>query len=237
MTKFSFVLLIITLVTGALGKCCSNDRQCSKPIKITNNQVSVLRTAADVLNKRTSSVKFELAKLETKGPFDEAKSFLRSSVYESRKDLWSTRSAFEKYSKSARQREASNIFFGDLAIQYSQVDEILITVEKDEYQEIRERAFRLFEYNFLAYKAVAASQSLTFNLAVTSAPRKEASVYFRRKGEDYQKYSNNTDTTIPNLIYAVWYVRVELPGYESEEKQHDPYREPNHALYFDLKPN
>jgi hypothetical protein len=79
---------------------------------------------------------------------------------------------------------------------------------------------------------VASAQSLTFDLEIGSTPQ-NADVSYKRTGESYTHWSKVTDTTIPNLAYAVWTIRAARDK-DVQEKDHDPFQEKNHVVHFDF---
>jgi hypothetical protein len=94
---------------------------------------------------------------------------------------------------------------------------------------------RAFEHNELAFTTVANAESLTFDLQVESEPP-GASVEYKRHGDNFENAPDKTTTTLKSLPYAIWVIRVEAPGLRAQEREHDPFTEPNHVLYFQLKP-
>jgi hypothetical protein len=100
---------------------------------------------------------------------------------------------------------------------------------------VAQAALRPFEQNELAYQIVADTQSLTFDLSVNSNPA-GAAVCYHRRGDPCHPNSDPTDTVIKSLPYAIWLVQFQKVGYRTEEREHDPFREPNHVINADLQP-
>jgi hypothetical protein len=92
-----------------------------------------------------------------------------------------------------------------------------------------------FEQNELAYKVVADTGSLTFDLEVNTAPE-GADVSYRRRGDSFEKLQNKTNSSIKALTYAIWFVRFEKTGFRTEEREHDPFHEQNHVINVELQP-
>jgi hypothetical protein len=98
----------------------------------------------------------------------------------------------------------------------------------------RESVFRTLEENAVAYEVVAQDGALTFDLEVNSVPP-GAIVSYKRTGDPYQINPDPTNTTLKNLEFAIWIIRVHKPGYKDQEKIHDPLRDRNHVVYFSLE--
>jgi len=233
MNRYFLLAVTLTVLLFPLKSC--PPKEIRKPIKLSRNQLLVLKGAETTLRTHRNELTAHLVELE-KGPFEAARDYLRTGMHQARMTLSNTKIYFERYSTNAAFRDASRGFFRSLDIQYSQVDELLINIEKDEYPAVRNRGFTLLDYNLRAYETLEESQLLTFNLAITTGPQQGASIFYWRVGEDEQSSTNPTNTTLMNLGYAKWFIRVELPGYHSQQKEHDPFTDPNHVLHFDLKP-
>jgi hypothetical protein len=101
------------------------------------------------------------------------------------------------------------------------------------YPAIAQSVLRALEQNELAYSIVADSGRLTFDLDVKSVPT-GAVISYKRRGDDYRRNADPTDATIKALPYAIWVVQFQKTGYQNEEREHDPFREPNHVLTIEL---
>jgi hypothetical protein len=102
------------------------------------------------------------------------------------------------------------------------------------YPVLAQAVFRAFEQNELAYKIVSDSGTLVFDLDVSSSPT-GATVSYRRRGDHYRQNVNPTNTVIKELPYAIWQVRFQKQGYREEEREHDPFRDPNHFVHVELQ--
>ena len=106
-------------------------------------------------------------------------------------------------------------------------------VGQPRYPTLAQGPLRVLEQNELAYSVVANNGDLTFDLEVNSAPQ-GATVFFWRRGDSERKNNKPTNSIIPALPYAIWLVRFQIPGYRNEEREHDPFHEPNHVLKVEL---
>jgi hypothetical protein len=103
------------------------------------------------------------------------------------------------------------------------------------YPLLAQPVLRAFEQNELAYTLVAETASLTFDLELRSVPA-GAEISYKRRGDAYQQNPNPTNSVLRSLPYAIWIVRLQKSGYQVEEREHDPFREPNHVVIVELKP-
>lgn len=85
----------------------------------------------------------------------------------------------------------------------------------------------------MAYALVADKESLTFDLEVESTPP-GATISYHRRGDPYKENPSPTNAVINDLPYAIWIVRFQMPGYQEKEIEHDPFRERNHKMHWDL---
>jgi len=182
---------------------------------------------------------------------------VRQNIREALDSLDATESSFRRLAQADLKEDAARIFFADLRISYEEVQtELHKKIAGDqpgiievaslkhalqnskaqlETSVLLQLALRPLEQNELAYIKVADTQSLTFDLTVASAPA-GATVSYRRRGDPYRQNSDPTNTVIKSLPYAIWTVQFQKPGYRAEEREHDPFREPNHVLNVELRP-
>jgi hypothetical protein len=106
-------------------------------------------------------------------------------------------------------------------------------MDEPRYPPLAQGVLRVLEQNELAYSLVANKEGLTFNLEVNSVPA-GATIFYWHRGDEERKNNNPTNSTIASLPYAIWFVRIQMPGYKVEEREHDPFREPNHVLNVEL---
>ena len=208
----------------------------SEPVHLAVPQVSTLKSAATSVAVRVKTLSAQLGALDREFNFDLAKNLLSETLFDGEQEVRNTQYSFQKLASSDRQLQASQIFFGDILTRYSANRERTRAVDANSYHAVRDETLRLLDYNYAAYTTVATQESLTFDLGVNSSPR-NAAVSFRRQGDvEYRPESSVTDTEIKNLVYAIWFVRVELDGYLTQEKQHDASRDAHHVVSFDLIP-
>jgi hypothetical protein len=230
----------------------------SAAVAVNPTQAQLLRREAARLQGRLQSLKASL--LANQSP-DIITGTLRNNVQQSVRSLTSTASAFHEFATDKAQLGLAQVFFEDLRISY---DDALSELNKprkqstvsDRSMEIRlvsldgaqgdrqtgarypllaQPVFRAFEQNELAYNLVAETGSLTFDLEVSSSPP-GAEISYKRRGDAYQQHPNPTNSVIKALPFAIWTVRFQKPGYRVEEREHDPFRDPNHVVNAELKP-
>lgn len=117
----------------------------------------------------------------------------------------------------------------------TQVRPLLVSAKSGQSDELgAHMVLRSLELNELAYTEVADDGVLYFNLKVVSVPA-GASVFLRRRGDTYKQQPEPTNTTIDNLVRAVWQVRFEMQGYQPYEVEHNPFTDPNNVINVVLK--
>jgi hypothetical protein len=224
-------------------------------ITVNPSQTQLLRRETLRLQMQVQSLKATL----TGATGNRVANILRQSVQSALDSLSKTETSFRALENSNPRPAAasSQAFFDDIRISYNEVLNMLRNQARLEmepplqlvvlrkqiaqnrpsatpYPPLAQVAFRAFEQNELAYNVVADTQSLTFNLEVGSTPA-GAMVLYHRRGDPYQHNPDPTNTVIKALPYAIWIVQVQLAGYQTEEREHDPFREPNHVIHVDLK--
>jgi hypothetical protein len=96
-------------------------------------------------------------------------------------------------------------------------------------------ALGTFERNVLAYDSAIESESLYFSLTVKSDPEGAKISYKRRGDSGYQSPRDPTDTTVGNLVKAVWIIHLHLAGYQDWESEYDPFTEPDRVITAIMK--
>ncbi len=224
-------------------------------VTVDPSRAQLLRLEGIKLQRRISDLKAAVVELEqSKAGADSLAKLLRSNVRDAVVALQDTERDFEKLS-TEKEIPVSRVFFGDLRISY---ESVLVQISdsphragftvlpfrlvsqndqdaRPKYPLVAQATFRAFEQNQLAYKVVADSGSLTFDLDVRSTPRGATILYFRR-GDKPRKHQDPTNSIIPSLPLAIWMVRFEKEGYRAEEREHNPLTEPNHVVDVELKP-
>lgn len=210
-----------------------------EPVRISGDQAALLRRAAEQLDQSLKTLKTSLLPLESQGSFTRARDALITYTGKGADNVRATQTEFAKLTRNQQAAEASEVYFSDIRDHYAEAWKGLKELEKPDrnsYPAVRDKTIWALEHNSKAYAVAASKGTLTFDLAVRSDPQ-DGSVSFKRKGDDdYSPHPDPTNTTIKNLVYAVWYVKVQRDGYQDQEKQHDATREERHELDFKLKP-
>lgn len=217
-------------------------------IAISASQSQLLRREAARVQARIQQIKSQVSEYEVANHKGTLTPLLRQTLVESVKALEATQEEFLKLATIEEQRPNAQVFFSDLGKSYqdaiSQMNRSasgaggrLVRVS-DERKQTAEPLIALtlrpMEQNELAYKVVADEGSLVFDLVVDSTPE-GAAVSYHRKGDQPRANPDSTRSTIHSLPYAIWIVHFEKPGYRPEDREHDPFREPNHVLHVDLQ--
>ena len=222
----------------------------SAEITVNLNQIQLLRSEATHLQERIQQLKSAVSEYVRADHEGAVPSLLRQNLSESVNALTNTQAEFSKLTTNGAEGANAKIFFDDLRKSYENAISHLAratAVLKGEGHLVRvsgdkkataepflSLALRPMEQNELAYKVVADQGSLTFDLEVDSTPE-GAAVTYNRKGDPPRGNPDPTRSTIPSLAYAIWIVHFEKPGYKTEEREHDPFREPNHIVHVDLQ--
>jgi len=219
----------------------------SAEVTINLSQAQLLRTEASKLQRQVQDLKALLSS-QIRGGIT---GILGRTVRDALEALNSTEASFRKLATTgARDAEAATVFFDDLRLSYQDAastvrqstllpsGELLHVSQngaaRGNYPPAAHAVLRSFEQNELAYTLVADTQSLVFNLDVQSVPA-GATVCYHRKNDPCHPHPNQTNSTIPSLPYAIWIVHFEKLGYKAEDREHDPFREPNHLVIVELK--
>jgi hypothetical protein len=223
-------------------------------VQINPSQVQLFRTEAKKLQLRVQNFKVALtASSETSNQALFAT--VNDNVDGAVKALDETQKAFRGLATTADQKQIGEIFFVDLRqsyvdlsvrlrkssfhpVNYQQESQPLPMPNKHgsldgRYNLASQAALRPFEQNELAYRIVADTQSLTFDLTVKSNPV-GAAICYHRRGDPCRANPESTNTTIKTLPYAIWLVQFQKAGYNSKEVEHDPFRDPDHVIDVQL---
>ncbi len=221
-------------------------------IVVNPSQQQLLRLEAKRVQQRIEDLKAAILAYREADQERRITRVLRSSVGEAVKALDLTESEFESRASAKGQLTLSKVFFGDLRLNYGTVvvdldgqsmnwDQTgrLLDVEfpaktrtDSRYPIIAQAALRAFEGNELAYN-VAADTGLAFDLKVTSNPS-GATVWYYRRGDPPHQCPDPTTALIPSLPLAIWYIKVEKPGYKAQEREHDAIRSTDHVVNVEL---
>jgi len=201
-------------------------------VKISQAQAELLTTEARSLADRTTKARQQLTALERDPSFKAQTQLLSASVSAEKNAVSRVGSRFQQLAATPDQRSAGAVFFDDFVNRYARAASQVTDLQPARYAAGRDSTLRVLDDNYKAYTLVAASSTMTFDLDVGSTPA-GAAVSFRRIGDPYQNHPDQTQTTIKNLVYALWTIRAEKNG-KTQEKDHDPYRETNHVVHFDF---
>jgi len=230
----------------------------SAEVRVNPSQVQLLRREALRVRERFQALTGNLLRFQ--GDRAKVLAQLRTGANEAIQSVKMTESNFNEFSTVKGQSEHAQVFFGDLRDGYEQALRAMedtnglqslggwrllrASVSPQQpstgqrsmpYTILAAPVRRAFEQNELAYEKVADTGSLTFDLGVASTPT-GASVAYRRQGDKYRSHPDPTNSEIKSLTYAIWIVRFEKQGYQVEEREHDPFRERNHVVHVELKP-
>jgi len=228
----------------------------SVQVTLSLSEAQLLRTEAVYLRARLQALKANIAvgsQNSTQGSVAQA---LRTKIDAELGFLAATEARFHALSSSEPQANgAASVFFGDLRVSYEDAKAQLkdrstrsewsgsfkwaslsssqVSNQRPAYPVLAQAVFRVFEQNELAYVTVANAESLTFDLDVSTSPE-GATISYRRRGDSYRQHPDQTNSVIRALPYAIWTVRLQKQGYRDEEREHDPFREPNHVINVPL---
>lgn len=226
----------------------------SADIVVNPSQQQLLRLEARHLQHRIEDLKAAIIAYQQAHQQGRITQVLRTNVEEAVKALDLTEAEFEKRATAKEQSSLAEAFFGDLRLSYGTVARDLDrhsvswseqghllnaafsgkVNSSDSYPILAQAALRAFEGNELAYSLVA-ENGLTFDLRVTSNPS-GAVVSYHRRGDPPHQSPDLTNTVIPSLPCAIWYVRVQKSGYKAQEREHDAIRSSDHVVNVELVP-
>jgi hypothetical protein len=219
----------------------------SAEVTINPSQAQLLRIEATKLQRQVQDLKALLSSPRRR----DTTGILGRAVQDALEALSSTEESFRSSATGgATDVPAAKVFFDDLRISYQDAASTVRQsaslpngqllrvsqnrVGRDNYPPAAYAVLRSFEQNELAYTVVADTQSLVFNLEVQSVPAGATVCYYRRN-DPCHLHPKQTNSTIPSLPYAIWIVHFEKAGYTAEDREHDPFREPNHVVIVELK--
>jgi hypothetical protein len=223
-------------------------------IVVNPSQQQLLRLEARHLQQRIEDLKAAIVAYQQANQQVRITQVLRTNVDDAVKALNLTEAEFENRATAKDQSNLAKTFFSDLRLDYNTLlmdldhhsatwseqgqflTVALVGGEKsgNSYPVLAQAALRAFEGNELAYN-IAAETGLTFNLTVASNPS-GALVSYHRRGDPPHQCPDPTTTVIPSLPLAVWYVKVEKPGYKAQEREHDAIRSTDHVVNVELAP-
>jgi len=205
--------------------------------------VGISTAQAELLNERAGAFESLAANTGTKATDWASKSNLNEATYTLHGGVTRATSAVESLKRdfeergdkrdSSDQRAAADIFFDNIEKNLKYADDFTNQYGMDKFSVAKDTTVAALNGTSSVFKAVANSGFLTFDLEVDSDPQ-DADVSCKRTAGSYTPHPNQTNTTIQNLAYAVWIIRVVKSGYQPQEKRHDPFRERNHLMHFTL---
>jgi hypothetical protein len=210
--------------------------QFASRVRINPGQARLFNDRAGSFEKLAASTRTDAESMVGKGNLPEATKILFGGLSRGKSAVESMKVEFEglrSKEDSPDQHLAAEHFFTGVTQNLNTADDVIKQYGMTKFSVASDATFTALNNAATVFKAVAGDESLTFDLDVNSVPQ-EGDVSYKRTGEPYTQHPKSTDTTIPNLEYAVWTVRVVKAGYQPQEKQHNPFREPNHVLHFTL---
>ncbi len=232
-----FTVLFLFGVSASFGQESEQRGVFREPVKIDDVQVHLLTDAQSEVDRQITAVTTALEGVERERDFGRAQGLLVEYIERGRLGVANTQDKFNKTADEGRLRSASDAYFGDLLASFdgarTEIKKASIADQK-EFGWTFDNVLGLLEYTNETYALAADTKSLTFDLEVRSKPP-DAAIRFHRRGDAATPNSDNTNTTIHNLVYARWFVEIHLDGYADQAKEHDATRERSHRLDFDLK--
>jgi hypothetical protein len=224
----------------------------------TSAEVTVTRPQGDLLKIAAAKIQVQLKELKAalasnsetvNGP---VAAVARKNIDQALAALDDTQSSFHKLAVTPKQTVREQVFFDDIRTAYKDSlaklgknsrlsgpdpslgpDHLIATSghlrPHADLAALIKDVLSPFEQNELAYVTVANAEKLVFDLVVKSYPQ-DAEVCYFRKGHSCCLNPDNTNTTIPSLTYAIWYVQFQMKGFAMKEVKHDPFRESNHVI-------
>ncbi|MGA7853525.1 MAG: hypothetical protein WCA15_09380 [Candidatus Acidiferrales bacterium] len=257
-TGFELIPIKATDVSFEVLPLANGDFPTSAEIQVNPSQVQLFRQAAVALQLQVQDFKTALLQADNRSP-GAIDVVIRKNVSKALESLEKTQIAFRNLGGTSREEVTERVFFDDLRLSYQEfvkaldksqatlrdvtsgatVPRVLTTARHTNAPQsnaplVAQAALRPFEQNVAAYNLAADAQSLTFDLTVDSSPA-GASTCYHRRGDACHQNPDATDTVIKSLPLAIWIVKFDKSGYRSEEREHDPFREPNHVIHVDLK--
>jgi len=226
----------------------------SAELTVNLSQEQLLRREANRLEEQIAKLRSSVAGYDQAGANDKLTDALRTSVKEEIEVLGATEAEFLKLATATTQTPATQAFFSDLRTNYEAVlsltekrssarnaPEVFLEVaerkdrvRRDESMLLALAVLRPFEQNELAYKVVLDTGSLVFDLEANSIPP-GATVSYYRRGDAPRQNPSPTNSTIHSLPYAIWHIRFQKQGYQVEDREYDPFREPNRVIAVELR--
>lgn len=204
------------------------------PVRATPEQARLMQESAQAVARHMKELRVDVYRVERIWPAQRRKMSLLAAAGAARQD------ALDAVERVGRPEDdstrAAKLFFGDIVARYDEHLEVVRKSGPREYKAMRDRTLQLLRANYLAFEGAAKGRPLTFDLEVVSAPEGAGISYMRKGDAGYASDGKKTSVTLRNIVRAIWYFRAELPGYKTQEKSFDPYRETSNVLTFQLEP-
>jgi hypothetical protein len=217
-------------------------------VTVNPNQKQLLSGEADRLMAKAARLQAEAQSQKAGSP---AK--LRDSLNEAILDVDKTEKAFRSASDGPSANEASAEFFDDIRANYLEAQKAFASLSPAPKHDatLLDTKWRLgsgidtrttaavvaaIRHNAKAYAVVAEAGSLAFDIEVKSSPVGATISYGRFGDKSFEQLDEKTNAIIRKRIYAVWYVRFDLPKYKSRTLKCDPFIDSRHLVDAHLEP-
>ena len=204
----------------------------SVAVTVNPSQIQLLRAAAERLRVKAQHLKVLLSSENIAAN----QVILRTGLQEAMADLDATEKTYKEKGVDPSFAPAVNVFFGDIRLDYNaalktladdsahvpqnglRLEHVNVTLDgrSPRLSSVSEAVLASILHNAKAYDLVASTKLMTFNLDVFSEP-KGATISYHQRGEEYQFLDHDTDWRIENLPRAVYFIRLQKPGYEEKE--------------------
>jgi len=214
----------------------------SAQVTLNPSEVKLLQVQASLLRAKITRLRGELSE----GNSEQSKQVLQQTVAEALQSVTETEEEYRKLAKS--QSPASNVFFDDIRSNYH--DSLLrLSTQRNSgdhlqlvsaapagsLDNVASFVIGSILHNVNAYETAASKARLTFTLRLRSDPE-GAKIFYRRKPDEFQSFSDVTNSSIENLPIAVWFVKFQKDGYEeTEEVPYDATTQTS-PVFVKLKP-
>lgn len=224
-------------------------------ISLNLTQVQLLRTAAFKLQDKVETLRASLRALAGSSQEVQVNRLLVESAEAAERDVERTADSFLSLATNndQAQKRASAIFFKDIVRNYA--DALVgikagsraretpsgINLKQSErpgaYSVQAQAVLRAFEFNEAAYTVVANAGSVFFDLEVRTFPTGATVSYGLAGDSSMETISDSTNTTIKNLAYATWEIRLAKSDCKPEQREYEPFHDTNHVVSVELQCN
>ena len=206
-------------------------------VTLNPSEIDLLRMQAASLGHKIEGLQANLSRANEK----QTRELLKRTIDDAIQNLEATKREFLSLEKSPIQQENSAVFFDDLRTSYREVETqlnaelqeppafVLVAGKKAAVPALAMPVLHVMQQNEIAFILAADNQSIYFDLKISSIPA-GAKISYHRKGYPLQDAPEPTNCTIKSLVLAKWTIHVEEVGYDSVDREHDPYRDPDHSI-------